>query len=104
MRCMFYFSTLAIRYREVIFGVVEAFASSFLESAPNSMLGKIFRALEVFIGACPELTSGTETVFGVLNRVIEGIEAKRMMGTEVLMRYRLLFGFFFSPALLLLAN
>lgn len=71
----------------MVFGVVEAFASSFLESAPNSMLGKIFRALEVFIGACPELTSGTETVFGVLNRVIEGIEAKRMMGTEVLMRY-----------------
>ena len=70
-----------------MFSVVEKFAKKFLDEASNSLIPKVFSAVEVLIRSCPELTKGTETIFGLLMSVISDIERRRRTGTEIEMRY-----------------
>ena len=70
-----------------MFLVVQKFAKKFLDDAPNSLIPRIFSAVEVLIQCCPELMKGTETIFGVLNAVISDIERRRRTGSEIEMRY-----------------
>ena len=87
MHSLFFLSLTARSvHRETIFPVVREFAAKFLDSAANSVIGKVFAALEIFIRACPELTRGTETIFGILSGIISDIERRRRTGTETEMR------------------
>lgn len=73
--------------RQTIFGVVESFAKAHLEEAPTSLIPKVFSSMEVLIRACPELTKGTDTIFGLMNGIISDIEKRRRSGTEFEMRF-----------------
>lgn len=55
----------------------------YLGSAPNT---RVFKSIEVIVKEFPELTQGTETIFGMINITICEIETRRRAGTDADMR------------------
>lgn len=75
-------------FREIMVNSSEDFIQRYLGHAPNI---KVFKSIEVLIQDVPELTYGTETIFGSINRVIRQLETQRRIGTDADMRFILLF-------------
>lgn len=65
---------------------VKRFVERYLGSVPNV---RFFKAIEVIVKEFPELTQGTETIFGIINTTISDIETQRKTGTDVDMRKQL---------------
>ena len=69
---------------DVISPAVKTFIDRYLGSAPNT---RVFKAIEVIVQEFPELTQGTETIFGLINSAITDIESRRRAGTNADMRW-----------------